>query len=177
MGDAENTVEQEIMDEVVDAEILKVAHHGSQSSTSEAFLIQVTPEVSVISVGSDNPYGHPAPETIERLQQAGSAVYRTDQVGTISAIADGRTYRIETERPLLVPATTPGVTGTPSPAPGTAGAVCDCSSNRYNCGDFRCRPEAQACYDYCLSLGRGDIHQLDSNNDGRVCESLAAVCA
>ncbi len=167
MGDAESAVEQEIMNEAVDSEILKVAHHGSASSTSEAFLDAATPEVSIISVGSGNSYGHPAAETIQRLEQAGSTVYRTDQAGTISVVADGRTYWIETESSRPVPAATPA---------SASATACDCSADRFDCSDFACRPDARACYDHCMSLGRGDIHRLDLDGDGEVCESLAEVC-
>jgi len=55
----------------------------------------------------------------------------------------------------------------PPPTPG-----CDCSGNIYNCSDFSTHAEAQACYDYCKSLGRGDVHRLDGDNDGIACESL-----
>lgn len=56
--------------------------------------------------------------------------------------------------------------------PPQAGAVCDCSDNRYDCTDFGTQVDAQACYDYCQSLGRGDIHHLDGDGDGVVCEDL-----
>jgi endonuclease YncB( thermonuclease family) len=58
----------------------------------------------------------------------------------------------------------------PSRSPGNA--VCTCSSNTYNCKDFSSRSSAQACFDYCLSVGAGDVHRLDSDSDGRVCESM-----
>ncbi|MDI6875772.1 MAG: ComEC/Rec2 family competence protein [Methanomicrobiales archaeon] len=167
MGDAESAVEREIADEAIDSEILKVAHHGSASSTSEAFLGRVTPEVSIISVGSGNPFGHPAAETIRRLEQTGSAIYRTDQDGTISVISDGRTYRIETERSGTVLAATPA---------SSWATACDCTADRFDCSDFSCRPQAQACHDYCLPLGKGDMHQLDSDSDGEVCESPGEAC-
>lgn len=60
-------------------------------------------------------------------------------------------------------------TSTPPPAPV---AVCDCGGNIYNCGDFGTHAAAQACYEYCKSLGVGDIHRLDGDNDGSACESL-----
>ena len=50
--------------------------------------------------------------------------------------------------------------------------VCLCSANLYNCSDFATQAEAQTCYDFCLSEGAGDIHQLDADNDGIACESL-----
>ena len=49
---------------------------------------------------------------------------------------------------------------------------CDCSYNRYNCADFSTQAEAQECYEYCLSLDKGDVHRLDGDNDGVACESL-----
>lgn len=52
-------------------------------------------------------------------------------------------------------------------------AVCSCSGNTLNCGDFSTHSQAQACYDYCVSLGRGDVHDIDGNDkDGNACESL-----
>jgi Skp family chaperone for outer membrane proteins len=50
--------------------------------------------------------------------------------------------------------------------------TCDCSYNVYNCGDFSTQAEAQECFEYCRSLGKGDIHKLDRDNDGIACESL-----
>jgi hypothetical protein len=49
---------------------------------------------------------------------------------------------------------------------------CACTGNLYNCGDFGTQAAAQACYDWCVSLGAGDVHQLDSDGDGEACESL-----
>lgn len=67
----------------------------------------------------------------------------------------------------------PVATSTPEPsATPTTEAVCDCSSDLYNCSDFATQAQAQACYDYCVSQGRGDIHRLDGDNDGIACESL-----
>lgn len=66
-----------------DLEVLVVGHHGSKYSSSVAFLEETAPEVAVISVG-DNSYGHPAPETLQRLEEAGVEVRRTDRGGTIS---------------------------------------------------------------------------------------------
>ena len=62
----------------------------------------------------------------------------------------------------------------PSPVPPTAvpAEVCDCSGDLLNCGDFATHDQAQACYEYCIAQGRGDIHGLDGNNDGDACESL-----
>jgi len=75
----------------VTSTVLKVAHHGSKTSTSPEFLAVVSPQVAVISVGEDNPYGHPTDEVRDRLiEQLGPAnIYRTDLHGTIEFITDG----------------------------------------------------------------------------------------
>lgn len=79
-----------------DIDILKLGHHGSRSSTSDALLEQFKPEVALISVGQRNRYGHPAPEVLRRLEAHGIAEYRTDRLGTIWIRTDGR--RIEVYR-------------------------------------------------------------------------------
>jgi competence protein ComEC len=81
----------------LDAEILKVAHHGSSSSTSPAFLSRVSPETGIIYVGGDNPYGHPHKETLDFLKKSGVMVYRTDRDGTIVVRTDGMSYSVKTE--------------------------------------------------------------------------------
>ncbi|NLG83832.1 MAG: MBL fold metallo-hydrolase [Firmicutes bacterium] len=78
--------------------VLKVGHHGSAGSTSEAWLAKLRPKAAVISVGRSNPFGHPHPETLIRLAAAGVKVYRTDERGTIRWLTDGKRYRFETAR-------------------------------------------------------------------------------
>jgi micrococcal nuclease len=71
--------------------------------------------------------------------------------------------------PIFVPISTQ--TPTRVPSGGSSGnAPCSCNGNLYNCSDFSSHASAQACYDYCISVGRGDIHRLDGDNDGRACE-------
>ncbi|GEM_PF-1357125 len=65
-----------------------------------------------------------------------------------------------------------GAVPTSPPTPSPAAPVCDCSGNLYNCSDFPTQAAAQACYNYCKSLGRGDVHRLDADHDGIACESL-----
>jgi len=79
--------------------VLKVSHHGSKTSTTLQFLAAVGPEVAVISVGEDNPFGHPSPEVLERLTDrlGEDTVYRTDQDGTIEFITDGETLWVEAD--------------------------------------------------------------------------------
>lgn len=86
MGDAEQYAEDLITGDV-DSDVLKVGHHGSSTSTGEAFLERVSPSYAVISCGFDNSYGHPHTETIEKL--GGIPVFRTDEMGTIVATSDG----------------------------------------------------------------------------------------
>lgn len=86
MGDAEQYAEDLITGDV-DSDVLKVGHHGSSTSTGEAFLERVSPSYAVISCGLGNSYGHPHTETIEKL--GGIHVFRTDEMGTIVATSDG----------------------------------------------------------------------------------------
>ena len=76
--------------------------------------------------------------------------------------------------PELTPSPVPPPPSSPTPPPATqpSASVCDCSGNIYNCSDFSTHAAAQSCYEYCLSLGVGDIHRLDGDNDGIACESL-----
>jgi len=82
------------------ATVLKVAHHGSDTSTSERLLAAVDPEVAVICVGADNPFGHPSPEVMERLMDrlGEDNVYRTDQDGTVEFITDGERLWVSDNR-------------------------------------------------------------------------------
>lgn len=90
-GDAEREAEQVILDSGADlsATVLEVGHHGSDTSTSYPFLRAIMPEYAVISVGTDNTYGHPTKETLSRLKDAGATVYRTDLQGDIFCESDG----------------------------------------------------------------------------------------
>ena len=98
-GDAGGVAEEGMISSgyPLDAEILKVGHHGSMYSTSNAFLHRVMPETAIISVGRDNPYGHPHKETIDRLLHEDVTIYRTDQDGTILVQSDGISYSVMTE--------------------------------------------------------------------------------
>lgn len=77
------------------SDVLKVGHHGSDTSTSEIFLGYVSPEYAVISVGKDNKYGHPRKEILERLERFGVSVLRTDKSGAIKMKSDGNNIVIE----------------------------------------------------------------------------------
>lgn len=84
-GDAESAAERRMLKEGMDleADVLKVAHHGSKTSTTEAWLRAVSPRMALISAGRANPYGHPARSVLERLQRHGVRVLRTDRAGRI----------------------------------------------------------------------------------------------
>lgn len=77
-----------------DVDVLKVGHHGSNTSSSQKFLEQVLPEISIISVGEDNTYGLPKDKIVDRLNKIGTQIYRTDKDGTIQLVSDGTTNEI-----------------------------------------------------------------------------------
>lgn len=99
-GDMEYEAEADLVESgaALSADVLKVGHHGSSSSTGYRFLREVMPTYAVISVGEGNSYGHPTEAVLSRLSDAGTVVYRTDQSGTIIARSDGETITFETER-------------------------------------------------------------------------------
>lgn len=90
-ADAEQETEEKILESGQDIEstVLKVGHHGSSTSTSQAFLDAVSPTYAVISCGKDNSYGHPHSETLAKLASAGVEVLRTDELGDIYCTSDG----------------------------------------------------------------------------------------
>ena len=90
-GDMGGEVEHLLLEhtELPDLELLVAGHHGSATSTTQELLQAVTPDMTAISVGEHNLYGHPAQETLERLAQSGTEIYRTDLQGTILVQAKG----------------------------------------------------------------------------------------
>ena len=84
----------------VDSDVLKVGHHGSRTSSSEAFLERVTPAIGIISAGEDNRFGHPHPETMEALRRhvPEDLLFLTKDRGTIELITDGKRLEVKTER-------------------------------------------------------------------------------
>ncbi len=97
-GDAGAESESNILGQNVplEANLLKVGHHGSRYSTTEPFLKKVAPQYALISAGRDNRFGLPAPETVELLQQHGVKVYRTDVSGSIEMVSDGSSWQVKT---------------------------------------------------------------------------------
>ena len=92
MGDAETSNEKSRTWNDVD--VLKVGHHGSNTSSSENFLRQVLPEIAVISAGEGNSYGLPKDKILDRFEKIGSKIYRTDKDGTIQIVSDGETNEV-----------------------------------------------------------------------------------
>lgn len=165
------------------AQVLKVTHYGSNSGSSASSLAKVKPEVAVIEVGAGNTYGHPTEKTLTILANAGAKIYRTDENGNVVITSDGTKYTVSArktgeeltpsnlaipkEARISVPVTRVTVVPTQAVSSSSSG-TCDCSKNKYNCGDFPLSSgvTAQQCYDYCKAQGKGDIHQLDRDKDG-----------
>ena len=91
-GDIENIAEEIILNKNINlkADILKVAHHGSKTSSGQKFIKAVSPKIALIGVGENNIFGHPNSEVIERLQSYGTKIYRTDECGEISITVNNK---------------------------------------------------------------------------------------
>ncbi|HUJ22303.1 MAG TPA: hypothetical protein VLX58_12305, partial [Bryobacteraceae bacterium] len=96
-GDMERPIESQLVSGgfVEHSDILKVAHHGSKTSTTEPFLEAVHPAFAIISAGLDNLYGHPHADVVQRLRQAKIEVLRTDQMGAVTVRTDGNRLEVE----------------------------------------------------------------------------------
>ncbi len=97
-GDAEAEEERWLLDanpQALRAQVLKVGHHGSRTSSTDDFIAAVGPRLALVSVGSANTYGHPSPEVMRRLASAGATVLRTDQLGTVILRTDGQRVEVE----------------------------------------------------------------------------------
>jgi beta-lactamase superfamily II metal-dependent hydrolase len=81
--------------------LLKVTHHGSNTSSTPLFLSRFPPKIAVIQVGADNPYGHPTPETLDRLQRAGARVFRNDEHGDVIVTIKDENVEVAVTRPAL----------------------------------------------------------------------------
>lgn len=94
-GDIDETITEEIGPLAGDISVLKVPHHGSKSGFDEEFLLEITPELAVISVGKKNRYGHPAKSIIAMLNEHKIKMLRTDQQGDIRLVSDGKTFWVK----------------------------------------------------------------------------------
>ena len=99
-GDIEKKAENDILEygADVDADVLKAPHHGSSTSSGEAFIDAVSPEICIIQCGDGNDYGHPHAEVMELLDTYGVTSYRTDRYGTVTVYSDGKQIYVATEK-------------------------------------------------------------------------------
>ena len=97
-GDAGAESEKQITADI-HADVLKVGHHGSDTSSTKSFLERVSPKYAVIEVGEDNKYGHPDATTLKKLKDIGAEIYRTDEDGTIRIQSDGENITVEKHIP------------------------------------------------------------------------------
>jgi len=100
MGDAEKEIERELLELNFDlrAEVVKIGHHGSSSSSTEEFLKAVDPKYAIIQCGQDNAFGHPHLSVIRRLERLGIKIFRNDLNGQISVFSDGEKMDIITQK-------------------------------------------------------------------------------
>ena len=98
MADATTDVEHQILEKDIESNLIKVAHHGSNHSSSAIFLKKVNPKYAIISVGTPNDYGFPKQVTLEKLEKLNTLVLRTDELGTIIASSDGNNIYFDSIR-------------------------------------------------------------------------------
>ena len=124
-GDVEEGVDPELLRRgIPNVDLLKVAHHGSRTASTRPFLEAVHPRVAVVSAGLGNPYGHPAPATIDRLHELAGRTYRTDTDGTVEVAFDGPAIRVRTGGPRPNPRP-----ASPRPTSGAATQLSDRTAN------------------------------------------------
>jgi len=100
-GDAEFEAEEDMLASGMlpnEVDVLKVSHHGSEGASSREFLQRIHAKYAILSVGEDNRYDHPRQETLDRLSEVGSVIYRTDKQGSIVVATDGDNIQFQTER-------------------------------------------------------------------------------
>ncbi|HEY0006389.1 MAG TPA: hypothetical protein VGB17_16525, partial [Pyrinomonadaceae bacterium] len=95
-GDIEKETEAALAPQDISCDVVKVAHHGSKTSSTQPFILAAHPSLAVISVGLDSPFGHPDKTVVQRWLASGAQVLTTGQRGTITISTDGRDLRVET---------------------------------------------------------------------------------
>jgi competence protein ComEC len=97
-GDIEREAESALIaaGDALNSDVVKVAHHGSRTSSSESFIAAARPSVAVVSVGNASPFGHPEQNVVARWRASGAQVLRTGQRGTVTISTDGQDLRVET---------------------------------------------------------------------------------
>jgi competence protein ComEC len=132
-GDVEEAVDPSLLAAGLGGrvDVLKVAHHGSRTASTAAFLDAVQPAVAIVSAGAGNPYGHPAAATLDRLRAVGARVLRTDQDGSVTISTDGEDLRVAASGPRSQAGSPPAVASragrqAAGQAPGTGVAAWSC---------------------------------------------------
>lgn len=99
-GDAESLAEKEMVKSgsLRHADVYKAGHHGSDTSSCEEFMAEITPDYAVISCGEGNSYGHPQKQTLKEISRYTDKIYRTDLNGTVTFVSDGRELTVSTEK-------------------------------------------------------------------------------
>ena len=153
-------------------EVYKAAHHGSPNGDSPDSIETFEPEAVVISAGLDNSYGHPSAEALALYDSIGAQVYRTDLQGTIivTAKANG-TYQVNADPSVPTVSSPPPSSTTEPESTSSSSLPYDPFGDDRNCDDFSNQAEAQAFFE-AAGGPLSDPHGLDSDDDGRVCESL-----
>lgn len=151
-GDANNDSEAEMIASGVSlkADVLKVGHHGSATSSSAAFLKAVTPKYAVISVGKDNTYGHPTQATLDRLSNSEAKIYRTDSGGTVIITSNGQIITVNR-------ATSVQVTRTPPPTHTVVAPTKSVSSTSEDITVFKTASGSKYHLDGCSYLSNSKI--------------------
>lgn len=135
-GDAERAEEQDLLNAGVNLQstVLKVGHHGSDTSTSYPFLRAVAPQYAVISVGAGNSYGHPTEAVLSRLRDAGVTTFRTDMQGEITAVSDGQTINFSTAKNAMAETLANAGAGQNANQAGGTGTVAQNAGSGQNAG-------------------------------------------
>ncbi|MEA2612581.1 MAG: competence protein ComEC, partial [Chloroflexota bacterium] len=131
-GDVEQDIDPSLLAEgLPTVDLLKVAHHGSKTATTDAFLAAVRPKIAVASAGTGNPYGHPARRTLERLAATGARVYRTDVDGSVTVAFEPTGLAVRTQPRRGTTTTTRAVAAALTPADGPIRSfLCGIPTNR-----------------------------------------------
>ena len=167
-GDAEaaefNWWAENVRELLEPVEVYKSSHHGSPNGDTPLAMSLFKPQTVVISVGADNPYGHPSERALKLYNAVGAEVFRTDSDGTVVVTAekDG-SYKVAAQGGAKQERSALTEEQRPSSPP------YDPNGQDRNCSDFDTQAEAQAFFE---KTGPGDPHRLDGNGDGVACESL-----
>jgi competence protein ComEC len=122
MGDVEQEVDPELLARIARVDLLKIAHHGSRTASTDAFLDAVHPTVAVASAGAGNPYGHPSPATLSRVEARGARVFRTDRDGSVTVSFEPGAISVRSTGGRPIPTPRPTTSGAADPR--TASFLC-----------------------------------------------------